>query len=145
LLQTGPSSWPRRSRAGDHGSPSRRRRHRRPLRSVLNCYQICVVYGVSGVGVGSWNLTVNRENKGRNLESEVFSQGGCWYLYAHVFNYLIQCAFSLMQIQNRLFSMSSLPLKPTPVRRFETFVTRDYTYVISTVNCMFDCNVPIFF
>jgi hypothetical protein len=37
-----------------------------------------------------------------------------------------------MQIQNQLVSISSLPLKPRPVRRCEASVTSDYMCVIST-------------
>jgi branched-chain amino acid aminotransferase len=41
-----------------------------------------------------------------------------------------------IQIQNRLYSISSLPLKARGVRRCEASLASDYTCVILTINCM---------
>jgi hypothetical protein len=55
------------------------------------------------------------------------------YFYAHAFNILSCNAFFLLvQIQNRLYSISSFPLKAGPVRACRALAS-NYTYDISII------------
>ena len=53
--------------------------------------------------------------------------------YAYAFNNLSGSAFLLVQIQNRLYSISSLPLKAGPVRACRASLASSYTYGISII------------
>jgi hypothetical protein len=63
----------------------------------------------------------------------VLNQRSGQYFYAHAFNILSCSAFLLVQIQNRLYSISSLPLKAGPVRACRASLASSYTYGISIV------------
>lgn len=76
--------------------------------------------------------------------SEVLNQRSGQYFYAHAFNILRGSAFLLVQIQNRLYSISSLPLKAGPVRRgCRASLASSYTYGISII-CHIACLVGMY-